>query len=56
MTILKETFSLVYSKNVITNGKYFYDQATDFDIKRYEEVRKLTMGQGEDYTTGCLLD
>ena len=26
------------------------------DIKRYEEIRKLTTGQGEDYTTGCLLD
>ena len=25
-------------------------------IKRYEEIRKLTTGQGEDYTTGCLLD
>ena len=26
------------------------------DTKRYEEIRKLTIGQGEDYTTGCLLD
>ena len=25
-------------------------------IKWYEEIRKLTTGQGEDYTTGCLLD
>ena len=22
----------------------------------YEEIEKLTTGQGEDYTTGCLLD
>ena len=22
--------------------------------KQYEESRKLTLGQGEDYTTGCL--
>ena len=36
--------------------KNFYDQAIDSDIKRYEETRKLTTGQGEDYTTGCLLD
>ena len=28
----------------------------DSDTKRYEEIRKLTTGQGEDYTTGCLLD
>ena len=28
----------------------------DSDIKRYEEIRKLTTGQDEDYTTGCFLD
>ena len=38
------------------NGKNFYDQPIDSDIKRYEEIRKLTAGQGEDYTTGYLLD
>ena len=26
------------------------------DIKRYEEIRKLKTGQGENYTSGCLLD
>ena len=36
--------------------KKFYDQAIDSDIKWYKEIRKLTTGQGEDYTTGCLLD
>ena len=25
-------------------------------MKRYEEIKKLTTGQDEDYTTGCLLD
>ena len=43
-------------KNVIINGKNFYDLAIDPDIKRYEEIRKLTTGQDEDYTTRCLLD
>ena len=28
----------------------------DSDIKRYEKIKTLTTGQGEDYTTGCLLD
>ena len=23
---------------------------------RYENIRKITTGQGDDYTTGCLLD
>ena len=41
---------------IIINGKNFYDQATDFDIKRYGEIRKLTRGQGENYTTGYLLN
>ena len=36
--------------------KNFYDEAIDSDIKQYEEIGKLTIGQGEDYTTGCLLD
>ena len=46
---------IIKNYNVI-NGKSFYDQAIDPDIKRYEEIRKFTTGQGEDYTTGCLLD
>ena len=41
--------------NVFINGKNFYGQAIDSNIKRYEEFRKLTTGQGEDYITGCLL-
>ena len=28
----------------------FYDQLIDFNIKRYERIRKLSTGQGEDYT------
>ena len=38
------------------NGKNFYDQAIVSDIKRYEEIRKLTTRKGEVYTTACLLD
>ena len=25
-------------------------------IKQYDEIRKIATGQGDDYTTGCLLD
>ena len=42
--------------NIIINGKNFYDQPIYSDTKRFEEIRKLTTGQGEDHTTGCLLD
>ena len=38
------------------NRKNFYYQAIGSDIKWYKEIRKLTTGQGEDYTIGCLLD
>ena len=47
---------IIKNYSVISNGKNFYDQTIDFDIKRYEEIRKLTTEQGKDYTTGCLLD
>ena len=44
------------NEHVIINGKNSYDEPNDSDIKRYEEIRKLTTGQDGDYTTGCLLD
>ena len=25
-------------------------------IKQYDDIRKISTGQGDDYTTGCLLD
>ena len=34
----------------------FYDQSINDLIKHYDEVRKVSTGQGDDYTTGCLLD
>ena len=37
-------------------GKNFHEEPIDSDIKRFEEIKKLTTGQGEDYPTGCFLD
>ena len=34
----------------------FYDQAINDTIKQYDEVKKISTGQGDDCTTGCLLD
>ena len=42
--------------NVMIDGKYFFDQPINNMIKTYENIRKITIGQGDDYTTGCLLD
>ena len=47
---------IIKNYNIIVNGKNFYDQAIASHIKRYKEIRKLTTREGEDYTTGCLLD
>ena len=42
--------------NIEIDGRNFYDQAINDSIKQYDEVRKVSTGQGDDYTTGCLLD
>ena len=47
---------MIKNYNSIIKRKNFYDQTIDSDIKWYEKIRELTTGQGEDYTTGCLLD
>ena len=38
------------------DGRNFYDQLINDSIKQYDEIRKISTGQGDDYTTGCLLD
>ena len=38
------------------DGTKFFDQPTNNMIKKYENIRITTIGQGDDYTTGCLLD
>ena len=42
--------------NVMTDRKKFLDQPINNMIKTYENIRKITIGQEDDYTTGCLLD
>ena len=41
--------------NVEIDGRNFYDQAINDSIEQYDEIRKISTGQGHDYTTGCLL-
>ena len=42
--------------NVMIDGKNVFDQPVKNDKVTYENIRKITTGQGDDYTTGCLLD
>ena len=36
--------------------KNFFDQPVKNNKITYENIRKIATGQGDDYTTGCLLD
>ena len=47
---------IISKSNVITDGRNFYDQSINDLIKKYGEIRKTATAQGDDYTTGCLLD
>ena len=38
------------------DGNYVFDQPIKSDTETYEKMRKIATGQGDDYTTGCLLD
>ena len=42
--------------NIEIDGRNFYDQPINDSIKQHGEIRKISTGQGDDYTTGRLLD
>ena len=45
-----------HTKYLLIDGRNFYDQPINNIVKQYDEIRKIATGQGDDYTTGCLLD
>ena len=42
--------------NIMINGENAFDQPIKNNKVTYENIRKTAAGQGDDYTTGCLLD
>ena len=42
--------------NIEIDDRNFYDRPINDSIEQYDEIRKISTGQGDDYTTGCLLD
>ena len=53
--------SEIKNYNIEIDGRNFYDQRinnqeTNDLIKQYDVLRKVSTGQGDNYTTGCLLD
>ena len=41
---------------VMIDGKNFFDQPIKNDKVTYKDIRRIAIGQGDDYTTGCFLD
>ena len=42
--------------NVVTDGRNFFDQPAKNNLITYGNIWKMATGQGDDYTTGCLID
>ena len=38
--------------NIKIDGRKLYDQPINDSVKQYDEVRKISTGQSDDYTTG----
>ena len=38
------------------DGKNFFNQSVKSDVRTYNNIQKTATGQGDDYSTGCLLD
>ena len=46
----------ITSYNVLIDGRNFYHQPINDSIRRYDEIRKIATGKGDNYVSGCLLD
>ena len=42
--------------NVMIDEKNVFDQSVKNDLITYENIWKIATGQGDNYTTSCLLD
>ena len=38
------------------DGQNDFDQLVKRDMRTYDNIQKIAIGQGDDYTTSCLLD
>ena len=45
----------IKDNNIMINGENVFDQPIKNNKVTYENIRKIATGQGDDYTTGCLL-
>ena len=60
MLILLKKYFLARVKienyNIKIDGRNFFDQPINDSVKQNDEVKKVSAGQGDDYTAGCLLE
>ena len=42
--------------NVVIDWRNFFDQPVRNDLRTYDNIRKIAIGQGDEHTTGCLID
>ena len=40
----------------MTDNKNVFDEPVNCELKTYGNIRKIATSNGDDYTTGCLLD
>ena len=52
----EDIFFLDRNRNNIINGRSLSDQQVKNDTSKYYNIRKIVSGQGDDYTTDCLLN
>ena len=48
--------TVVIKNYVMIDGQTFLDQPVRNDLIKYDSLWKIAIGQGDDYSTGCLLD
>ena len=46
----------ITDSNVMIDGKNFFDQQVKEDVRTYDNICKITTGQGYNYTTSFFLD
>ena len=46
----------ITNDNVLLDGRNFYNQSINDQVKKHNELIKITTGKSEDYSTGCLMD
>ena len=46
----------MYDYNVMIDGQNFFDHPVNTDLRTYNNIQKIAIGQKDDYIAGCLLD